>query len=131
MLSQRVRLIQIAFSLEAFRHDNGQLPTEEEGIAVLGLSSMEGDSRRLYLDPEYLVDLWGRDVSYRLLDSSEDDDYDLISWGPNGADDRGKGDDISLRHGFNPDAYEDYTNLWLQIVGWFVFGVLLFYMFRI
>lgn len=81
----------IALALDMFEMHNGRYPATEEGLAAL--RSNPGslpDWKGPYLkkDPK---DPWGRDYFYK-YPGTHDNDYDLYSAGPNGAE--GDADDI-------------------------------------
>ncbi len=46
------------------------------------------------------------EIVYTVLDSKKADGFGLRSCGPNGVDDGGAGDDISLKHGFDRSPYD-------------------------
>lgn len=85
-----------AFStaLEAFRLDNGRLPSTAEGLAALrvrppNLTNWDGP----YLSKEIPKDPWGRAYVYKA--PGEHGDYDIISNGADGAP-GGEGENIDI-----------------------------------
>ena len=85
-----------AFStaLEAFRLDNGRLPSTAEGLAALrvrppNLPNWDGP----YLSKEIPKDPWGRAYVYKA--PGEHGDYDIISYGADGAP-GGEGENIDI-----------------------------------
>ena len=89
-------------ALKQFRLDYNRWPTEEEGLAVLWdkeLLDPEADVNK-YLSGGYMEeptpnDQWGNPWGYQFPSQRDDEtQYDLWSWGPNGEDEMGEGDDI-------------------------------------
>jgi general secretion pathway protein G len=71
-------------ALDAMRLDVGRYPTSEEGLKALrekpsGMESWKGP----YLPKEIPVDPWGKNYIYK--SPGENGDYDLISYGLDGA----------------------------------------------
>jgi general secretion pathway protein G len=131
-LAQYVLLKQVALGVEAFRHDNGRLPSEEEGISALVTPSSTRDDPRPYLDLDCESDIWGNDVLYRVI-GPEGNDFDLLSLGRNGINEAGAGDDISLQRDYDREAYNDYAAIcWNVVVVLFfvLFFVFVLYAFR-
>jgi len=72
-------------AFDAFRLDTGRYPTTEEGLKSLrekpsGIENWEGP----YLPKEIPVDPWGKPYVYKA--PGEHGDYDLISYGLDGAE---------------------------------------------
>lgn len=94
-----VNNIKRAFQL--FRLDFNRWPTDEEGVAVLWDKEKldpEADQTKWqkYLDEPMAKDRWGNEWEYRQLSERGDEtEYDLWSFGPNGEDESGEGDDIT------------------------------------
>lgn len=90
-------------ALKGFRLDFNRWPTEEEGIAVLWdkeLLDPEADVNKYladgYLEEPTPTDQWGNPWGYRFPSMRDDEtQYDLWSYGPNGEDEDGEGDDIT------------------------------------
>jgi len=79
----QIELFGTAF--DAFRLDTGRYPTTEEGLKSLrekpsGIENWEGP----YLPKEIPVDPWGKPYVYKA--PGEHGDYDLISYGLDGAE---------------------------------------------
>ena len=79
----QIELFGTAF--DAFRLDTGRYPTSEEGLKSLrekpsGIENWEGP----YLPKEIPVDPWGKPYVYKA--PGEHGDYDLISYGLDGAE---------------------------------------------
>ena len=90
-------------ALKQFRLDFNRWPTEEEGLAVLWdkeLLDPEADINK-YLSGGYIEeptpnDQWGNPWGYRFPSVRDDEtQYDLWSYGLNGEDEDGEGDDIT------------------------------------
>ncbi len=90
-------------ALDGFQLDYNRWPTEEEGLAVLWdkeLLDPEADVNK-YLNKGYMkeptpTDQWGNEWGYRFPSMRDDEtQYDLWSYGPNGEDEDGEGDDIT------------------------------------
>lgn len=71
-------------ALDQFRLDTGRYPTSSEGLGVLRANT--GSVERWagpYIKKEVPADPWGRQYAY--TSPGEHDDYDLVSWGADGA----------------------------------------------
>jgi general secretion pathway protein G len=98
----QIKLNTIKNALKQFNLDYGRWPTEEEGLEVLwNPESLDPDAdRNKYLSGGYLeeptpTDQWGNEWGYRFPSIRGDESqYDLWSFGPNGEDEDGEGDDI-------------------------------------
>ncbi|MFG0312748.1 MAG: type II secretion system major pseudopilin GspG [Phycisphaerales bacterium] len=88
-------------AMNLFRLDFNRWPTDEEGVAVLWSKELldpESDETKWqkYLQEPLEKDRWGNEWGYRQLSEREDEsEYDLWSFGPNGEDENGEGDDIT------------------------------------
>ena len=99
----QTKLNSIKSALKNFNMDFGRWPTEEEGLAVLWDKEVldpEADLNKYlpggYLEEPVPTDQWGNEWGYRFPSAREDEtQYDLWSWGPNGEDEEGDGDDIT------------------------------------
>ncbi|GEM_PF-1731482 len=101
---QLTRFVIVALAVNKFWDDNGRIPTEGEGLNAL--TSPGASPAGPYLQPTDVVDPWGSEVVYVVWDGSRADGFDLRSLGPNGIDDGGAHDDISLKHGFDRAPYD-------------------------
>lgn len=85
----------IATALDLYELDNGQYPTTEQGLSALTTkptsSPVPTDWRGPYLKKEP-VDPWARPYIYSFPGEHNVGDYDLASWGKDGAE--GGGDDV-------------------------------------
>ncbi|MBK7406074.1 MAG: type II secretion system major pseudopilin GspG [Phycisphaerales bacterium] len=94
-----VNNIKRAFSL--FRLDFNRWPTEEEGVAVLWDKEKldpEADQSKWqkYLEEPMEKDRWGNPWGYhQQSERGDESEYDLWSYGPNGEDENGEGDDVT------------------------------------
>ena len=93
---QRADLDRLTSTLRTYKASMGDYPSEEEGLAVLwdqsALDEEEGNTARWQkLLEEPAVDKWGNEIVYQrpsqLLDSEDEDTFDLISLGPDGEQD--------------------------------------------
>lgn len=80
----RAQMENFSTALDAFRLDNGRLPSTAEGLAALrvrpaNLPNWDGP----YLSKEIPKDPWGR--PYIFKSPGEHGDYDIISYGADGA----------------------------------------------
>lgn len=88
-------------AMKLFRLDFNRWPTDEEGVTVLwdkAVLDPESDESKWnkYLEEPMPADRWGNEWGYRQISEREDDsEYDLWSYGPNGEDENGEGDDIT------------------------------------
>jgi general secretion pathway protein G len=95
-----VQLATIAKALDAFRVDNGRLPTEDEGLAILWTdpdNPEEMPNWRKYVDQPLAKDPWGNAYVYTPGEPDENGivkEFTLRSFGPNRQDDNGEPDDI-------------------------------------
>jgi len=85
----------IATALDLYELDCGQYPTTEQGLPALitkpSSSPIPEEWRGPYLKKQP-VDPWGRPYIYKLPGEHNVGDYDLASWGRDGAE--GGGDDV-------------------------------------
>ncbi len=88
-------------AMKLFRLDFNRWPTDEEGVRVLwdkAALDPESDETKWskYLEEPLPEDRWGNEWGYRQISEREDEsEYDLWSFGPNGEDENGEGDDIT------------------------------------
>lgn len=84
----------LSVALDLFEFDNGRNPTTQEGLAAL-LKSPPNAPRwnGPYLKKGIPPDPWGHPYQYRSPGRHNTEDYDLFSYGPDGAE--GGGDDIT------------------------------------
>lgn len=84
-------------SLASFKLDNGFFPTTEQGLKALVEKPRTGKIPTHYRDKGYIkkipMDPWGNPYVY--LSPGIHDDYDIISYGPDGAS-GGEGDDADI-----------------------------------
>lgn len=98
----QIKLNNLKNGLKQFNFDFGRWPTEEEGIGVLWdkeLLDPEADQNKYlgtgYMDEPTPTDQWGNEWGYRFPSIRGDEtQYDLWSFGPNGEDEDGEGDDL-------------------------------------
>lgn len=98
----QIKLNNLKDGLKQFNLDYGRWPTEEEGVKVLwDQESLDPDADQNkylkggYMDEPTPKDQWGNEWSYRFPSVRGDESqYDLWSFGPNGEDEDGEGDDI-------------------------------------
>jgi len=79
----------IATALDLYELDNGRYPTTEQGLSAL--STKPGDlSEGANWNGPYLkkepLDPWGKAYQYKYPATHEGQDYDLYSFGPDGAE---------------------------------------------
>jgi general secretion pathway protein G len=99
----QTKLNNIKTALKFFKVDFGRYPSEEEGLAVLWDKEVldpEADVNKYssdgYLEEPTPSDQWGNEWGFRFPSQREDEtQYDLWSFGPNGEDEDGEGDDIT------------------------------------
>jgi general secretion pathway protein G len=88
-------------ALKLFRLDFNRWPTDEEGVRVLwDKEALDAEADvalwKKYLEEPLPEDRWGNEWGYRQISEREDEtEYDLWSYGPNGEDESGEGDDIT------------------------------------
>jgi len=98
----QIKLNNLKSGLKQFNFDFGRWPTEEEGIAVLWDKEAldpEADVNKYlgkgYMDEPTPKDQWGNEWGYAFPSIRGDEtEYDLWSFGPNGENEQGEGDDI-------------------------------------
>jgi len=87
----------LALSLDLYSLDNGDYPTTEQGLEALRTQPttppIPENWRGPYLKRGLPKDPWGRPYQYRSPGEFNKEDYDLYSFGPDGAE--GGGDDIT------------------------------------
>lgn len=99
----QTKLNNIKSALKFFKVDFGRYPSEEEGLTVLwDKEKLDPDadvnkySKDGYMEDATPNDQWGNPWGYRFPSTREDEtQYDLWSYGPNGEDEDGDGDDIT------------------------------------
>ena len=93
---QRADLDRLNSTLRTYKASMGDYPTEDEGLAVLwdksALDQEEANATRWQkLLDEAPVDKWGNPIVYQrpsqLLDTDDEETFDLISLGPDGEQD--------------------------------------------
>jgi general secretion pathway protein G len=86
----------LANALDMYELDNGQFPTTEQGLAALTQAPSSQPAPKNWKGPYIkrgkFQDPWGNAYQYR-FPGTHSKDYDLYSWGPNGAE--GGGDDVT------------------------------------
>jgi len=93
MTAASVEINNIATALDLYELDNGKYPPAEDGLNALrskpaGASNWNGPYlKKMPSDP------WGNAYSYKSPGMHNSEDYDLYSFGPDGAE--GGGDDIT------------------------------------
>lgn len=88
----------LAVALDLFEMDNGRYPSTQEGLQALVKSPPNAPSwKGPYLKKGIPVDPWGRPYVYRSPGRFNPEDYDLLSYGPDGIE--GGGDDITNARG--------------------------------
>ncbi len=84
-------------ALASFKLDNGFFPTTEQGLVALVEKPRNGKIPKHYRDKGYMkkipMDPW--DNPYIYLSPGIHDDYDIMSYGPDGAS-GGEGDDADI-----------------------------------
>jgi len=81
----------ISLALDLYEMDNGVYPSD---LKLLRESSDTDTWKGPYLKKEP-KDPWGNTYKYETPGKNNKQDYDLYSYGPNGGDDGGGGDDIA------------------------------------
>lgn len=118
--------LEVTSEIEAFHEATGRYPTNREGLDVL-VEAVEGTSDGLL--PVWLMDEWGRPISYAVVSGDAEMPFELHSCGANGVDDGGFFDDISWRKGFQTSVYSQHTAaLWIVAGVLYTVVVLLFAM---
>ena len=84
----------LSVALDLFELDNGRYPTTQEGLQALVKSAPGAPSwKGPYLKKGVPQDPWARAYVYRSPGRMNPEDYDLLSYGPDGVE--GGGDDIT------------------------------------
>jgi general secretion pathway protein G len=84
----------LSSALDLYELDNGRYPTTAEGMAALRTAPSGGTRwKGPYLKRPIPMDPWGRPYVYRSPGQHNKEDYDLFSYGPDGAD--GNEDDVT------------------------------------
>lgn len=86
------QLFAIETALKRFKEDHGKYPTQEEGLKILIQKTSEG---RYFKNDKFMKDPWEDPVQYKIKTTKNGDEITLYSFGPNGTDEKMKGDDIS------------------------------------
>jgi general secretion pathway protein G len=82
----------IASALQGYDADNGQLPTESQGLQALVVKpDSASDEWHRYLDKAIPLDPWGNPYQYK-VPGNHGGEFDVYSMGPDGQD--GTDDDI-------------------------------------
>ena len=83
----------IASYIELYKKENGEYPSEREGLNVL----IEPSRHCPYFkNPDVLLDPWKRRFVYKRIESASNSHYVMYSVGANGRDEGGEGDDIKF-----------------------------------
>lgn len=92
-----IQFQQIRYAIELYQIDTGELPTEDQGLKALFKKpdSVSGWRGPYVTDIKEIVDPWKTEIKLSL----EDNEYGLISAGPDRKFDGG-GDDISIHYSF-------------------------------
>ena len=100
--TQRIQMQSIASALDMYKLHMKQWPSEEEGLnALVSKDAIQDEAKAAnwrgpYIDAAALRDKWNNPLVYRYPGELRGEEYyDLISYGPNGQDDGGQGDDIT------------------------------------
>lgn len=88
----RLQIENVGVALDAYNLDNGRFPSTEEGLAALMSKPANAQNwKGPYLKKSIAKDPWGNAYVYK-CPGSHNQDYDLASYGANGAE--GGNDDI-------------------------------------
>ncbi|MBL7220017.1 MAG: type II secretion system major pseudopilin GspG [Phycisphaerae bacterium] len=101
----RLLIEQISSKLAAYSIDIGHYPSEDEGGINALLTKPAFDDESLaakwvgpYISRKQLKDPWGKELGYELVDKEQGGTTRQVvhvwSYGPNGEDDSGEGDDV-------------------------------------
>lgn len=84
----------LALALDLYELDNGTYPSSEQGLEALRKKpSTASNWKGPYLKKKVPADPWGNPYQYVCPGTRNSDDYDLYSYGPDGA--QGGNDDIT------------------------------------
>lgn len=118
----------LANALDVFQLDVGRYPSNEEGLVVLlennnelvGWNGPYIEKKKIPLDP------WNKDYQYIYPAKYGSQKFDLYSFGRNGLDEFGKGDDISQWKGYNHKYYKTKESYFFHyIIFIFISGLLI------
>lgn len=120
---QRVQMNMIDDAMTRFKMDMKRYPTEEEGLAALWdqtLLETEEDEeswRGPYIEDPIVEDKWGNEFEYYFPSQlrPESDDYDLVSFGPDGEPDTE--DDITNHNASGGAGSEDEMDMDFSVPG--------------
>ena len=96
--SARAQIELFGMALEAYRLDNGQFPTTDQGLASLWVQPTQSAGLRWrgpYTRKEIPVDPWGRAYVFKYPSDRGEHSYDLMSYGRDGQP-GGTGEDADL-----------------------------------
>ena len=95
----RAQIEMLGAAVDAYRLDNDQYPTTEQGLAALqarpSAPPTPRDWRGPYLKREVPLDPWGRPYLYRSPGTANPESYDLLTLGRDGAE-GGTGEDADI-----------------------------------
>ena len=95
----RAQIEMLSAAVDAYRLDNDQYPTTEQGLAALqakpNAPPTPRDWRGPYLKREVPLDPWGRPYLYRSPGTANPESYDLLTFGRDGAE-GGTGEDADI-----------------------------------
>ena len=95
----RAQLEMLSAAIDAYRLDNDQYPTTEQGLAALrtrpSIDPLPRDWRGPYLKRDVPLDPWGRPYVYRAPGTANPDGYDLLTLGRDGRE-GGQGEDADI-----------------------------------
>ncbi|HEX8696813.1 MAG TPA: type II secretion system major pseudopilin GspG [Longimicrobium sp.] len=95
----RAQLEMLSAAIDAYRLDNDQYPTTEQGLAALrtkpNVDPLPRDWRGPYLKRDVPLDPWGRPYLYRAPGTANPDGYDLLTLGRDGRE-GGQGEDADI-----------------------------------
>ena len=95
----RAQLEMLSAAIDAYRLDNDQYPTTEQGLSALrtrpSIDPLPRDWRGPYLKRDVPLDPWGRPYVYRAPGTANPDGYDLLTLGRDGRE-GGQGEDADI-----------------------------------
>jgi general secretion pathway protein G len=107
----------LELSLYRFGTDVCRLPTTEEGLRPLDSPTKDMPGwRGPYLKKNLPIDPWGHEYQYHYPPKYGNRKFDLYSFGANGKDDHGEGDDISNWKDYDRAYYGDSSWSYQQII---------------
>ncbi len=85
-------------AVKLFRLHTGRYPTDDEGLSVLILPPKDIKDRWKgpYIEKD-LTDRWNRAYSYKTHTTKDGEAFRVYSFGENGIDEKGKGDDFIVQ----------------------------------